>query len=60
MALADYHLCAVCGNKAFFDAHSSDHYFDMCDRDQVRALCGDCFSQYELKVIPRKRKDASA
>ena len=61
MAMADYYLCDVCGNKCFYDANlnwevddntgewSLDHMGDMA------AICQGCAATHEIRVV---RKDA--
>ena len=66
MAAADYHLCAVCGGKAFYDANIDDpHYVatyapqaveGVYFRDKpigIEVLCWQCNKTHE--VIVRKR-----
>lgn len=66
MAMADYHLCASCGGKAFYDADIVDpHYVasynpeavkDVYFRDKpvgIAALCWKCNMTHQ--VIVRKR-----
>lgn len=52
MALCDYHLCAVCGGKAFYDAScSNDSYLDMVERGAVKALCYTCEQTHKIVVV---------
>lgn len=51
MALGDYHLCAVCNGKAFYDAELTEHYLEMCDRNQVKALCNSCAESYQIAIV---------
>lgn len=53
MALCDYHLCIVCGGKAFYDAHGSEDYLEKCDRGEVMALCDGCGKTHRLVAQPR-------
>jgi hypothetical protein len=57
MALGDYHLCAVCEGKAFYDANISDpHYVATYDPTEtaepigIKALCYNCAKTYEVVV----------
>lgn len=58
MALADYRLCDVCGNKAFYDANLN---YDVDENgvttlDHVGAwavLCVDCAKTHETVVLKR-------
>jgi hypothetical protein len=53
MAMCDYHLCAVCGGKAFYDTScADDYYLGMVERGSIRALCWECEQHgYKLVVI---------
>ena len=57
MAIADYHLCAVCEGKAFYDANISDpHYVATWDPSEdaepigIKVLCYECAKTYEVFV----------
>lgn len=55
MAGADYHHCALCGRKAFYDADINDpRYLGEKDFDPitVKALCSECTKTHDLVVRP--------
>lgn len=64
MAYADYHHCAVCDDKAFYDANITDpRYVATYDADErkewepiaIKVLCFQCAKTHE--VIVRKRRE---
>lgn len=57
MAMADYHHCAVCGGKAFYDANiEDDRYCALydpsvaCEPIAIKALCPRCAKTHEVVV----------
>ena len=55
MAAADYHLCAVCEGKAFYDAEITDPRYcaswdpsENADPIEIVVLCSDCAKTYEI------------
>lgn len=59
MALADYHLCAVCEGKAFYDANVTDPGYcatydtdEDCDPIGIKVLCSGCAKSHEIVVRP--------
>lgn len=60
MALADYKLCDVCGNKAFYDANIDDTRYTATwdDREKtppigIAVLCPGCNQTHEAVIRPR-------
>ena len=61
MALLDYHQCAVCSGKAFYDANiDCPRYvssWDTTEREfgytQVKAICSKCTATHELRVTQK-------
>jgi hypothetical protein len=60
MASADYKLCDVCGNKAFYDADISDHrYVATYDPEEARkwdpiglaVLCSECNKTHKAVIV---------
>lgn len=73
MAISDYHLCAACGRKAFYDACLNYDYDDDEGRitlDSVghdsngdltmTALCESCAETYEITILPRSESASRA
>ena len=63
MALSDYHLCAVCGGKAFYDANIEDpRYVATYDPSEkyppidIKALCPSCAETFEVIVRDKETK----
>lgn len=60
MALADYHLCHLCGAKAFYDANISDpRYVATYDETEgdpigIAVLCWQCNKTHEVVIRPRQ------
>ena len=59
MALADYHLCAVCGGKAFYDADITDPSYvatydarEDVDPIGIKVLCSKCNKTHEVITRP--------
>lgn len=59
MALSDYHLCAVCRGKAFYDANIDDPGYcatydpgQGCEPIAIKALCPECAKTHEVIVRP--------
>ena len=54
MALCDYYLCDVCGNKAFYDADIRDEaYFEV----DMKVVCTDCKDEYTVVVVKKEPND---
>jgi hypothetical protein len=62
MASSDYHLCAVCGGKAFYDVDIRDpHYVATYDQREagnfkpigILVLCDQCNETHTLSVAPK-------
>lgn len=63
MAAVDYHLCAACGGKAFYDANiDCPKYVSSWDENErefgfteVKAVCSRCTDKFTLEVKPKER-----
>lgn len=60
MAMSDYHLCDVCGGKAFYDANIDDRRYtatwDPSETEKpigIAVLCPKCNETHEAVVRPR-------
>ena len=67
MALSDYHLCARCGSKAFYDADIRDAgyvaTYDPSEGDDpiaIAALCTNCAKSHTVIVVERATAPAPA
>ena len=62
MAAADYHLCHLCGRKAFYDADVSDDRYlavfmpDIAEPIGIAVLCVDCNKTHEAVFRPRQQE----
>jgi hypothetical protein len=63
MAYMDYHHCAVCKGKAFYDANIDDPRYVATYRDDtgwepigIAVLCSDCNKTHEISIRERERK----
>jgi len=61
MAAADYHLCDLCGAKAFYDANIGDPYYvatyaPSADAEPIgiAVLCWQCNKTHEAVIRPRE------
>ena len=59
MAMSDYYLCDVCGEKAFYDANITDsRYCATYDPTEdaepigIAVLCSECNKTHELIIRP--------
>ncbi len=58
MAAADYHLCAVCDAKVFYDAVITDErYYDAYYKKQVRALCSSCAETHSIVILKKEEAE---
>ena len=64
MAISDYHLCDVCGRKAFYDADIGDpHYIatyspeeaDGFDPIGIAVLCSTCAKTHDAIIVPKEQ-----
>jgi len=60
MAMADYYLCDVCGNKAFYDANITDPRYsaiwderEECDPIGIAAICPECNKTHKAVIVSR-------
>jgi hypothetical protein len=60
MALCDYNLCDLCGEKAFYDAQINDPTYvatydpnEKCEPIGIAVLCPECNKTHEATIRPR-------
>ena len=69
MAAADYYLCDVCLDKAFYDADIQDPRYiaswnarygvrsgEDVDPIAIKALCSECKKKYDIIVVAKQEK----
>ena len=65
MAYADYHLCHLCGAKAFYDAEVNDpRYLAVFDHSEgdpigIAVLCCECNKTHEVVIRPREKENTN-
>ena len=55
MALSDYYLCDICGEKVIYDADMFERWD--CAGD-ISIICKECAKTHKIVIVPDEQKEA--